>query len=245
MFEIMKHILSSQNQFATGGLLLMAIGSVGAYLRTLPGELWYWLVRQSTMMITVKDDDPAFQWVKEWFQEQSFLKRVRRVDLDTTLRGTEMALLPAPGRHLFWYGGRPFYVWIHRSEETKTRSERRVESLTFQTIGRRQAFLRKFVDEVVACHRRKQKTASYLYVWDDYWTCVQAYSPRLLESVILKPGEKEHLIQDLERFRACATEISATGRARITGVTCCMGRRGQERHHWFQGCRRVSACRFT
>jgi chaperone BCS1 len=202
MFEMLKHILNGQNQFATGGLLLMVIGSVGAYLRSLPGQLWYCVVRQSTMMITVKDDDAAFQWVKEWFQEQAFLKRVRRVDLDTTLRGAEMALLPAPGRHLFWYAGRPFYVWIYRSEETKTRSERRVESLTFQTIGRNQAFLRRFVDEVVTCHRSKQKTMSYLYVWDDYWTSVQAYSPRLLDSVILKPGEKEHLIQDLERFRA-------------------------------------------
>ncbi len=202
MFEMVKHILSGQNQFATGGLLLMIIGSVGAYLRTLPAELWSWLVHQNTMMITVKDDDAAFQWVKEWFLEQAFLKRIRRVDLDTTLRGAEMALLPAPGRHLFWYAGRPFWVWIYRSEDTKTRSERRVESLTFQTIGRKQIFLRRFVDEVVACHRRKQKTASYLYVWDDYWTSVQAYSPRLLESVILKPGEKEHLIQDLERFRA-------------------------------------------
>jgi mitochondrial chaperone BCS1 len=202
MFGIVKHILSGQNQFATGGLLLMIIGSVGAYLRTLPGELWQWLVRQNTMMITVKDDDAAFQWVKEWFLEQRFVKRIRRVDLDTTLRGSELALLPAPGRHLFWYAGRPFYVWIYRSEEVKSRSERRVESLTFQTIGRKQAILRRFVDEIVACHRRKQKTASYLFVWDDYWTSVQAYSPRLLESVILKPGEKEHLIQDLERFRA-------------------------------------------
>jgi chaperone BCS1 len=43
---------------------------------------------------------------------------------------------------------------------------------------------------------------SYLYLYDDGWDYVEAYSPRLLESVLLKPGEKEHLIQDLERFRA-------------------------------------------
>ena len=43
--------------------------------------------------------------------------------------------------------------------------------------------------------------ASYLYLYDEGWEYVEAYSPRLLESVILKPGEKEHLIQDLERFR--------------------------------------------
>ena len=62
--------------------------------------------------------------------------------------------------------------------------------------------LKRFVDEMVACHHRKARVASYLYVYDEGWNYVQAYSPRLLDSVILKPGEKEHLMQDLERFRA-------------------------------------------
>jgi len=201
MSEFLKHVWSGQNQFASGGLLLMLVGSVGALARELPGEIWEWLVQQTTMMVTVKDDDSAFAWVKEWFLEQQFLKRVRRVDLDTTLRGAEMALIPAPGRHLFWRDGRPFWVWFYRSEEGKGYRARRVESLAFRTIGRDQAFLKRFVDDVVACHHRKATVASHLHVYEDGWTYVSAYSPRLLDSVILKPGEKEHLIEDLERFR--------------------------------------------
>lgn len=201
MFEFLKHVLSGQNQFASGGLLLMVLGSVGAFLRGVPEQLWHWLVQQTTMMITVSDDDDSFVWVKEWFLEQKFLKRIRRVDLDTSLRGAEMALIPAPGRHLFWRGRLPFWVWFYRSEDTKGRSQRRIESLTFRTIGRDQAVLKRFVDEIVACHHQKRKVASYLYVYDDGWRYVEAYSPRLLDSVILKPGEKEHLILDLERFR--------------------------------------------
>jgi len=203
MLDFIKHFLSGQNQFAAGGLMLMVVGSIGAFARQLPGELWDWIVRQSTMMITVKDDDSAFTWVKEWFLEQEFLKRIRRVDLDTTLRGAEMALVPAPGRHLFWYGKRPFWVWFYRSEETQGHRQRRMESLTFRTIGRDQAFLKRFVKDVLACHHRKERAASYLHVYDDCcWTYISAYSPRLLDSVILKPGEKEHLMQDLERFRS-------------------------------------------
>jgi hypothetical protein len=83
MFEFLKHVLSGQNQFASGGLLLMVIGSVGAFLRGVPEQLWLWLVQQTTMMITVSDDDDSFVWVKEWFLEQKFLKRIRSVDLDT------------------------------------------------------------------------------------------------------------------------------------------------------------------
>jgi mitochondrial chaperone BCS1 len=52
---------------------------VGAYLRSIPEQLWYWVVGQTTMMITVKDDDAVFVWVKEWFLDQKFLKRVRRI----------------------------------------------------------------------------------------------------------------------------------------------------------------------
>jgi chaperone BCS1 len=202
MFDFLKHVLSGQNQFASGGLLLMILGGIGVFLRALPEKLWLWLVAQTTMTITVKDDDDAFMWVKEWFLEQKFLKRVRRVDLDTTLRGAELALIPAPGRHWFVRARRPFWVWFYRSDDTKGRAMRRIESLTFRTIGRDQSFLKQFVDEVVACHHRKRRMASYLYLYDEGWDYVEAYSPRLLESVLLKPGEKEHLVQDLERFRA-------------------------------------------
>jgi mitochondrial chaperone BCS1 len=211
MFDFLKHLLSSQNQFASGGLLLMIVGSVGVFLRSLPVRVWSWIVQQTTMMITVKDDDAAFQWVKEWFLEQEFLKRVRRVDLDTTLRGQHMALIPAPGCHLFWHHGRPFWVWLYRTEETRGYSQRRVESLTFRTVGRQQAFLRRFVDEVAACHQKLASTTPHLYVWDDCWTYVSAYYPRLLESVILKPGEKEHLLQDMERFKASRSRYRQLG----------------------------------
>ena len=212
MSELLRQLLSGQNQFASGGLLLMIVGSIGVFLRALPWRLWWWIVGQTTMTITVKDDDAAFRWVKEWFLEQPFLRRVRQVDLDTTLRGAELALIPAPGSHWFWHAGRPFWVGFYRSEDTKSGSHRRMESLMFRTIGRDRAFLLKFVDEIIVCHRRKVGTASHLFVYDDDWTYVQAYSPRLLDSVILKPGEKEHLLQDLEKF------IASRDRYRRLGV---------------------------
>jgi chaperone BCS1 len=201
MLELLKTMLTGQNQIASGGLMLMIIGGLSVYLRAVPQELWYWLLSQTTMMITVKDDDAAFVWVKEWFLEQKFLKRVRRVDLDTTLRGAALALIPAPGRHWFWHEGRLFLVYFYRGEETKGWAPRRTEELTFRTLGRKQIVLKQFVDEVVSCHHRKIRVKSLLYTYDDGWTTLESYTPRLLESVILEPGEKEHLVRDIERFK--------------------------------------------
>ena len=211
MLEFFKSVLSGHNQFASSGLLLMIVGGLSVYLRAIPQQIWEWFVEQTTLMITVKDDDAAFVWVKEWFLEQKLLKRVRSVDMDTAMRNERVALIPAPGRHWFWHAGRPFVVYFYRSEETRERSARRIESLTFKTIGRKRPFLQSFVDDVVACHIRRLGVQSFLFTYDDGWYSVQGYAPRLLESVILEPGEKEHLVQDIQRFRTSKPRYQRLG----------------------------------
>lgn len=211
IFQFLKGVLSSQNQFASGGLLLMIVGAIGVYLRSLPMRLGSWLIHQMTMVLTVTDDDAAFEWIKEWFLEQKFLKRVRRLALDTSLRGDEAALIPAPGKHRFWYCGRPFWVWFSRKDDTQGWAPRRLESLTFRTIGRNPAFLKQFVREVVACHKRKTRLASYLYQYSEAWRYVCAYRPRVLDSVILKPGEKERVVDDVRSFLASRERYRRVG----------------------------------
>jgi len=204
-------MLTGGNDFASGGLLLMVIGGISVWLRAVPEKLWYWVVGQTSMMITVKDDDAAFVWVKEWFLEQSFLKRIRNVDLDTTLRNERIALIPAPGKHWFWYGGRPFEVWFSRTENTRERNGRRLESITFRTVGRNRAFLQDFVNDVVQCHIRRQGVQSYLYAYNDGWDYLEGYLPRALDSVVLEPGEKEHLLQDIAQFRTSKERYQRLG----------------------------------
>jgi len=162
-------------------------------------------------MITVKDDDAAFVWVKEWFLEQQFLQRIRRVDLDTAMRNERIALIPAPGIYWFWYRGRPFFAYFSRTENTRERTGRRLESLTFRTVGRKRAFLQHFVNDVVACHFKRLGVQSRLFTYNDGWDQVEGYSPRLLESVILQPGEKEHMVQDIEKFRMSKQRYESLG----------------------------------
>lgn len=201
MLEFLKHVLSGQNQFASGGLLLMIIGALGAYLRAIPSRIWDWLVDQTTLSITVKDEDAAFAWVKQWFAEQKFLKRIRRVDLDTTVRNESLALIPAPGRHWFWYRGRPFRVDFYRSEDTRGWTPKRSELLVFRTVGRDQSLLKAFVTEIASCHKKHEHVRSSLYMYSEYWGSVEGYTARLLDSVILQTGERERLVADIEKFK--------------------------------------------
>lgn len=211
MLQLLKSMLTGHNEFASGGLLLMIIGGLSVYLRAVPERLWRWIIDQTTMMITVKDDDAAFVWVKEWFLEQKFLKRIRRVDLDTTLRNERITMIPAPGEHWFWYGGRLFKIWFSRTEITHERTGRRVESLTFLTLGRERAFLQKFVDDVVKSHLTRLGVQSWLYTYNDGWDFMEGYAPRQLDSVVLELGEKEHLMEDVARFRRSKQKYQRLG----------------------------------
>ncbi len=210
MFAYSK-VFSAARLAVPSGFWWMLAGGAGLWLRSLPEQVWNAVLGQTTLLVTVKDEDAAFQWVKEWFHEQSFLRRVRRVDLDTTLRGTELALMPAPGVHLFWRGGRPFWVRYERSSEARDKTRRRTESLTFHTVGRDQRVLREFVQEIVSSHRRREQMQSCLYAYDDFWSQVQAYASRRLASVILNPGEKERLVADVKRFRASRERYRTLG----------------------------------
>ena len=201
MPEFLKHVLSGQNQFASGGLLLMIIGALGAYLRAIPSRIWDWFVDQTTLSITVKDEDAAFAWVKQWFAEQKFLKRIRRVDLDTTVRNENLALIPAPGRHWFWYRRRPFCIDFYRSEDTRGWTPKRSELLVFRTVGRDQSLLKAFVTEIASCHKKHERVQSSLYTYSEYWDSVEGYIARLLDSVILRSGERERLVADIEKFK--------------------------------------------
>jgi len=67
------------------------------------------------------------------------------------------------------------------------------------------------VDDVVACHRRRLGVQSSLFAYNDGWDLVEGYAPRLLDSVILQSGEKEHVLQDIENFRKSRRRYARLG----------------------------------
>lgn len=52
---------------------------------------------------------------------------------------------------------------------------------------------------------------SWLYTYNDGWDYVEGYAPRVLDSVVLEPGEKELLIQDIAKFRKAKDRYARLG----------------------------------
>lgn len=192
-----------QNMFASGGLMLMAVGGILAYLRSVPMWCWYKLKDQCSMSITITDDVDAYKWLRRWFNERPNTKRIRRVDIHVTSSG-EQLILPAPGGHWTWYKRRPVYFEFSRTNDNQANAyqQRRKEQVTFRTIGRSQKFVQEFMAEVESAYHKAYNAKPSLYIWNDgMWSEKEPYEPRELDSVLLPTGYKELLLGDIQTFR--------------------------------------------
>src|ERR1035437_1129165 len=198
-------LLHGQNQFASGGLLLMVIGGIAAYFKGIPVAIKNFLMRQLTISISITDDHTAFDWIQWWFQSREYSNRMRNVDAFTpyTDGDYKMGLKPAPGSHWFFYHKRPLFIVFSRETEKKGYSTRRAESYYIWTWGRDQKFLKSILTEIHEDFNSAHTERPTLKCWSgSNWYTAWAYTPRPLASVILPSGVKNSLIADIDRFKA-------------------------------------------
>ena len=60
----------NNNQFLSGGLVLMIIGGFLAYFRTLPIKIYSLFERFFILKIDIQDDDESHQWMKVWLSKR-------------------------------------------------------------------------------------------------------------------------------------------------------------------------------
>lgn len=80
---ILNAISSQQNQFLSGGLVLMLIGAVAAYARRLPGRMYHWILSCFIITLDVTNEDPVFLWLAGWLSMQPYSRRARNLSVTT------------------------------------------------------------------------------------------------------------------------------------------------------------------
>ena len=203
---VINTFLHNPNQFASGGLLLMAIGAVGASLRAVPTKIWAWIQHQTTITLSITDDQSAYYWMKLWFQKQKMTGRIRHLDVFN--EGSEkFVMVPAPGHHWMLYKGRILSLTIKREEEKTMRGDYkpaiRSESMTFKTYGRKQTVFRNLMNDVFENFTIKKEKKPELYAWGGWgeWTKVHTFRPRNLDTVILPEKDKQRVIREIKAFK--------------------------------------------
>jgi mitochondrial chaperone BCS1 len=213
------------NQFASGGLVLMVLGAVLAVFRSVPGKIWG-LVRNRLMaQMTVTSDTSAYYWVQHWLAAHPYTLRTRNVQLitenaPTTRRRrfrtlgnipiggeepepTEYQLSLGEGTHLFWWKGRPIWISASREKnESAATSRAYLYTTTLTSLGMSRQTLEALIEEARDLHAKHSRRQAGVWTsrWEDEWAERQGADLRPLDSLVYSPETIDKVIGDARRF---------------------------------------------
>jgi chaperone BCS1 len=210
--------LLSGNQFMSGGLVLMATGAVMAVLRNVPVELYNWLMRRLFLDITIKANDDSFEWVEIWLAKHKYSEeRARDLKVLTTRQGRRTEAMPtiffapAEGRHWIWWRGH--FLSVYRGKEdpggdshaggrpSMSSGIQPKEYFCVSILTRNRALMSEMMQDAYLAAHPESENKIYIRQarWGD-WTRNMERRPRSLESVVMRAGLMEGLLEDVKDF---------------------------------------------
>lgn len=195
-FDWLKPFFANEVFSGVAGGSLVA--SLLYLLKDIPLKLFELLEWRFVSMVTIHNDDHAFEHVSEWLASLGYAKRARKMRLTTSYveEGQESRLItPGVGYHLVWHDGRPFL--IERVEREKEGSFFLRETYHIKCLGGPR-HIHALIDTALRTRLRGDVLPVFLY--RGYWKRVASKRVRPLESVVLRAGLRQELLDDMDWF---------------------------------------------
>lgn len=224
MLDTLQQLIAG-NQFATGGLVLGALGLAAMWLRDVPGKFAGWAKHFFVTSLSFDNrDELMFATLVEYMNAKDVLRRinnftvrgVRQTESYTSLADElqqggkpEPYLSPGEGFHIFMLDGR--LMWMKREVQVATSI---LEKITLSTFGRSKAPLETFIRAAMDARMARELNKIAIYIPSSYtneWSRARLGNNRKLASIVLKQGQKEAILADLERFFASRLRYEELG----------------------------------
>ena len=225
MFDTLTSALGS-NQLLSGGVALALLGVAAMWLRDVPGKFAAWAKHFFVTTLTVDSrDELMFPALVEYMDSRDALRRlnnftVRAVRTNTSSyqslqdelqQGGRPATVFSPGEgfHLFFMDGR--LMWMKREIQVANSI---IEKISLSTLGRDKRPLEKLVGAAMDHRIARELNRIAIYVPSPYsneWSRARLGNNRKLDSVVLKAGQKEGVVGDLQRFFASRERYETLG----------------------------------
>ena len=225
MFETLQSAFAS-NQLVSGGAALALVGLAAVWLREVPTKFFAWARHFLVTTLTVDSrDELMFPALVEYMDSRDALRRINNFTVraareqsssyqslaDELQQGGRPApqFSPGEGFHLFVLDGR--LMWMKREVQVAATV---VEKITLSTFGRDKRPLEALVH--AAIDRRIERELNRIAVlvpsaYSNDWTRARLGNNRKLDSVVLKAGQKEAILSDLQRFFASRERYESLG----------------------------------
>jgi len=218
--------LFASNQLAAGGAMLAVVGVVAMWLREVPGKVAAWAKHFFVTTLTVDSrDEIMFPALVDYMDSRDALRRLNNFTVRTVREQSssyqslhdelQQGGRPAPrfspgeGFHLFVLDGR--LMWMKREVQMAVSV---IEKITLSKFGRDKRPLETIVGAAMDLRIERELNRIAVYVPSPYnneWTRARLGNNRKLDSVVLRQGQKESIVGDLDRFFASRERYEALG----------------------------------
>ena len=204
------------NPFFSGGLLLGLLGVLAVWLRDIPGKLFSWARQFYVVTLTFDSrDELMFSTLVEYMHAQDSLRdshnfTVRAVRqgpayqnlADELMQGgkPEAYLSPGEGFHIFRLNGR--WMWMQRDVQIAANI---MEKITLSMLGRDRRPMEAFIQGALEHRMARELNRVAIYIPSPYtneWQRARLGNHRRLDSIVLKAGQAEAILADLNAFFA-------------------------------------------
>ena len=195
--------------------LLAAAGALAYWLKDVPGLVISWARRFFISTLTVDSrDEFLFPALVEYMDHHPGLRGVNQFtarsvrsgsayqSLEEDLRNGQPPrafLSPGEGLHILRVDGR--WLWLRRELQV---TQSVFEKVSLSTLGRSPRFLEAFLQAAILARAARETDTLSVYIPNPFhggdWMRARLGSRRPLASVVLKAGQGEALLADLERF---------------------------------------------
>lgn len=215
MSEILDFIRQqlSTNQFFQGGFIIGVAGALIAYLRNLPRQIYELFLDHGTITLEFDKNDITFEWFIKWINSLNVSDHKTRLRLTTEIKdGQTLALYSlSTGKHFLSING----LWTIITREKSSGGGDKAEDQSHEALGKL-LNMEKFKIRVFRWKRTKlfkviadihkkigkaieDKIIVHNFEWR--WALVPPQNKRSIDSVILKDGQKESILNDLKLFQ--------------------------------------------
>ena len=205
----------SDNTVFAGGLALGVLGIIAMWLRQAIPQMLKFSSRYFVSSVSLDSrDDILFPTVVEYMHARDVLRGINQFTA-RGVKGTDSyqsieedvrqgalpqaTFSPAEGFHIFRLDGR--WMWMEREVQL---GQVVFERIRLSTFGRDKKALEAFIEEAIRVRTEKELGRIAIYMPNPYtmtdWSRVRMGNNRRLDSVVLKAGQIEDILQDLQRF---------------------------------------------
>jgi chaperone BCS1 len=224
------------NQFLAGGAVLGVLAGVFHYLRAIPGKGWRWVKSQFIIEVEVLDRDEAFNWINKWLAKHPYgAKRARMLTVKTERvsddedqnRSTpstaddrqgppQIMFSPSIGEHWFFYKGRLVILERNRKDDEAkgmgVASHALRESFLIKVFTRNRTFAKQLLEEARDLfYPPGAKRVAVMVPRYGEWRTMSKRRVRSIDSVILRTGVMDRLVNAVAKFRGTEQQYVERG----------------------------------